>query len=62
MMIDIAMRTDAVLEQSILGSALVFLQDVMAAKKLGPDKSLPWGLSPEGLAPGSMKVSKFLIF
>ena len=37
-------------------------QDVMAAKKLDPDKSLPWGLSPEGLAPGSMKVSKSLIF
>ncbi|XP_020630780.1 U2 snRNP-associated SURP motif-containing protein-like [Orbicella faveolata] len=28
----------------------------MAAKKLDPDKSLPWGLSPEGLAPGSMKT------
>ena len=37
-------------------------QDVMAAKKLDPDKNLPWGLSPEGLAPGSMKVGKLLVF
>ena len=30
----------------------------MAAKKAdSSEKSLPWGLSPEGLAPGSMKVS-----
>lgn len=61
MMIEIVMRSP-VSEQSILGITL-FLQDVMAAKKLvDPDKSLPWGLSPEGLAPGSMKVSKLLIF
>ncbi|KAJ7390317.1 U2 snRNP-associated SURP domain-containing protein [Desmophyllum pertusum] len=28
----------------------------MAAKKSESDKNLPWGLSPEGLAPGSMKT------
>lgn len=59
MMIDIVMRDD-VSERSIPGSPLSPFQDVMAAKKLDPDKNLPWGLSPEGLAPGSMKVSKIL--
>ena len=40
-----------------LGKHAVFHNHVMAANKSdSSDKPLPWGLSPEGLAPGSMKV------
>ena len=60
MMIDTAMRSSV--QNKASREIRSPFQDVMAAKKLDPDKSLPWGLSPEGLAPGSMKVSKFLQF
>lgn len=46
-------------EQSIPGSTF-WIQHVMAAKKSDSEKNLPWGLTPEGLTPGSMKVSEFL--
>ncbi|CAH3149384.1 unnamed protein product [Pocillopora meandrina] len=44
------------LEQSTSGRFSTTIQHVMAAKKSEPDKNLPWGLTPEGLTPGSMKT------
>ena len=44
------------------GKHAVYYNHVMAAKKSeSSDKTLPWGLSPDALAPGSMKVSKHLL-
>ena len=45
------------LEQSTSGRFSTTIQHVMAGKKSEPEKNLPWGLTPEGLTPGSMKVS-----
>ena len=45
------------LEQSTSGRFSTTIQHVMAGKKSETEKNLPWGLTPEGLTPGSMKVS-----